>query len=193
MKARWYSPLLFATLMYGCTGTTNTPIPPNTADGTPKSTTATTINIFTEESIQVEPVSLLGIDRQPLPVNFSKYSRTILYFWASWDQSSLEHLRDFDQAAKESKAKAQIIAINVFENTAPGASEPEVFDSSATATTNAKKDQSLSIPMACYGDRLAKEWSIGGVPTLVIVDREGKLVGAQTTINRDIIRKAVLQ
>lgn len=193
MKVTRLAMILLSGLAIGCNSTSSEISKGTKVEPSVQQRAESSINVFGNPGIQLKLNSLTAASRESIQIDFSKYDRTILYFWASWDQTSSEHLRDFDLAAKESKGKTNVIAVNVFENTTPGASETQMFESSANAASNAAKDYSLSIPMACYGDRLAKEWSIGGVPTFVVVDREAKLVGAQSTVNRDIIRKAVLQ
>lgn len=122
-------------------------------DEQPKSTDNTAAD-FTLERIDGEKIVLSEI---------LKSKNAVLVFWATWCSHCKKEILHIERFYKENKDKTEVIGINVKESRA----KVEKFLN--------KKD--ITYPVVLDSDgKVANLYNVRGIPTIVAVSREGKII-----------------
>lgn len=124
------------------------------------------------------PLSVSTLDGKP--VNFTALIEgkpSVLIFWATWCPACREQTPKFQQTFERFAPKGlKVVAINI-----------AVRDTPASALQYAR-EKKLTLPIYFDGSgALTKEYKVAGTPTIVLVDRSGKVVSKASSIDDDAL------
>jgi thiol-disulfide isomerase/thioredoxin len=111
------------------------------------------------------PPAYLGLDRENNKIYATDYAGKVLVvtFWASWCGPCLNELQVLENLQRAAKKSVQVIAINI--------EEREKFRAVSRALNN------LSLMLAHdYTKSVKESYGVNGIPHMVIIGRDGKVV-----------------
>lgn len=112
---------------------------------------------------------------------------TVIDFWATWCGPCRAASPKLDAMHKEFSDKGlQVIAANVWERGRDG--KPQTDGSNARAYI---KEHGYSYTVTINNDKLAEQIQVEGVPTFLIVDRQGRVAEVMVGFNESRLRQAV--
>jgi thiol-disulfide isomerase/thioredoxin len=123
---------------------------------------------------------VVGITLDREPVSLKKYlgKTVVISFWATWCPYCLKELPILNGIQVSGKGRVQVIAINT--------EERDVFRKVAKAL------KILDVQLAYDPDEEAqKAYGVNGIPHLVVIDREGKIVSTYRGYDESMLPEIV--
>jgi thiol-disulfide isomerase/thioredoxin len=126
------------------------------------------------------PPAYLGLDRDNNKLYATDYAGKVLVvtFWASWCGPCLNELQVLENLQRAAKKSVQVIAINI--------EDRDKFKSVSRALNN------LSLMLAHdYTKSVKESYGVNGIPHMVIIGRDGKVVNVHRGYGDGMIPRLV--
>lgn len=92
------------------------------------------------------------------------YSKTALFFWASWCQRCSELLPTLDKLANSNEQHTQVLTLNLWDEQDPS----EHLGSLG-----------VNLPILTKAGAVAQRYGVAGTPALVVIDRDRKVIAIE--------------
>lgn len=170
---------------------TGSKIPSETQAANPHSETPKeTVDLKTLVGQQVPNFSFVlttgdQVDRESL-----KGSVVLLDFWATWCVTCKQATPTMQKWHEQLGSQGlRVIGVNTFEDVDGSGDKNAKIMASQEASKKYAEDNKYTFDFAVFGDTVAENWQIGGVPAFVLIGRDGTLLAYETNARAETLKK----
>ncbi len=193
MKLPLLAGFCVALTLSGCSGSAPSAEKPATstvAIEKPAETSAEKLDYKTFVGKPVPAFEFVFADGSQMKSEELKGQVLLLDFWATWCvtcKAASPIVQKWHEAYGKQNFTA--IGVNTFESTDPNADKNKKIVLSAEASNAYAKEHNYTFTFATYGDPTAERWGIGGVPTFILIGKDGVVLNVETNTKPETMAK----